>query len=65
MRCWRNGKLEVEQSLDKMTAPFVSRGEYAETCHWISALREGRSPAPGVGDVLGSAELCAQLMTCK
>ena len=62
LRCWRDGKLEVDEVTDAQTPPFVYRGEYAECGEFLAALGEHRPPRPGVADVLPSAELCARLL---
>lgn len=58
---WEDGKM-VEQNIpDDDQLSFVRDGTYAETCEFISALKEGRSPYPSPAEVYPTVQLCHQI----
>lgn len=61
LHCWRGGRLEVEEFADEGTPEDLRSGAYEEVLEFVSALREGRRPAPTVEDVLPSSRVCFQI----
>lgn len=57
LRCWRGGRLEVEEAADDQPED-VRNGGYDEVVEFVRALASGRRPRPTVEDVLPSARIC-------
>jgi predicted dehydrogenase len=58
IKCWRDGKLALEDYVPDDEAHEVLSGGYAETVEFLSALGEGRCPNPSIEDILPSQEIC-------
>ena len=61
VRCWENGRLEVEDEPARDMSGFVKNGTYDETTEFISALKENRVPHPTPAEVLQTVELCHRI----
>jgi predicted dehydrogenase len=57
LRCWRGGRLEVEEAADGQPED-VRNGGYGEVVEFVRALGAGGRPRPTVEDVLPSARIC-------
>lgn len=57
LRCWRGGRLEVEEAADDQPED-VCNGGYDEVVEFVRALRAGARLRPTVADVLPSARIC-------
>jgi predicted dehydrogenase len=57
LRCWRGGRLEIDETADDVPED-VRNGGYDEVVGLVGALAEGRRPRPTVEDVLPSARIC-------
>lgn len=58
VKCWREGKLVVEDYVPEDEPHEVLSGGYAELVEFVSALRECRSPKPSIEDILPSQDIC-------
>lgn len=57
LECWRNGKLEVEET-SGAEPEDLRNGSYEEVIEFVGALRNHRTPKPTVEDILPSARIC-------
>ena len=57
LRCWRGGRLEIDETADDVPED-VRNGGYDEVAEFACALAEGRRPRPEIADVLPSARIC-------
>lgn len=57
LRCWRGGRLEVEEAADGQPED-VRNGGYDEVTEFVRALGAGARPRPTIADVLPSARIC-------
>lgn len=57
LRCWRGGRLEVEEAADDQPED-VRNGGYGEVVEFVRALGAGARLRPTVEDVLPSARIC-------
>jgi predicted dehydrogenase len=57
LRCWRGGRLEIDETADDVPED-VRNGGYDEVVEFVSALAEGRRPRPTIEDVLPSTRIC-------
>jgi predicted dehydrogenase len=57
LRCWRGGRLEIDETADDVPED-VRNGGYDEVAEFVRALAEGERPRPTVEDVLPSARIC-------
>jgi predicted dehydrogenase len=58
VRCWRDGRLEIERTAAPETPLFLRDGSYEETSAFIRCLREGNPFYPQMEHVLPSLLLC-------
>lgn len=61
VRCWRNGRLEVEEVADPATPLCLRDGSWEETCAFLDALRYQTALRPTVADIAPTMELCARI----
>ncbi len=65
VRCWRDGKLVVEDHVPDDQPHEILTGGYGELVEFVSALGEGRCPKPSIEDVLPSQDICFDIArTC-
>lgn len=57
LRCWRGGRLEIDETADEVHED-VRNGGYDEVVEFVGALAEGRRPRPTIEDILPSARIC-------
>ena len=65
LRCWKDNKVVVDETLPEGQPEFVCVGPYAETEEFVKALEEGREPWPSVEEVFPSVELAFNLDPSK
>jgi predicted dehydrogenase len=57
LRCWRGGRLEVDETAEDVPED-VRNGGYGEVIELVRALAAGERPRPTIADVLPSARIC-------
>ncbi|NOY82273.1 MAG: Gfo/Idh/MocA family oxidoreductase [Kiritimatiellaeota bacterium] len=57
LRCWRDGRLELETASRPDQPVFFNCGAYDEVVEFVGALKAGRSPRPDLEAVLPSARI--------
>jgi len=57
-RCWRDGKLVLEDYVPDDAPHEILTGGYAELVEFVSALRTGRRPEPSIEEVMPSQAIC-------
>jgi predicted dehydrogenase len=57
LRCWRGGRLEIDETADDVPED-VRNGGYDEVVEFVSALAAGERPRPTIEDVLPSVRIC-------
>ena len=58
LRCWRDGRLEVERISSEAEPEDLRNGGYEEVVEFVRALKTGTPPRPSVEDILPSARIC-------
>ena len=58
LRCWRDGKLELEAISSETEPEDLRNGGYEEVVEFVRALKAGTPPRPSVDDILPSAQVC-------
>jgi myo-inositol 2-dehydrogenase / D-chiro-inositol 1-dehydrogenase len=61
LRCWRENRLELEETAPLDTPADMLDGSYNEVVAFVGALRAGRDLRPAIKDVFPSVQLCFQL----
>ena len=61
LRCWRQGKLVLEEGVPQDESPDVTSGAYGEVVEFVGALKQGVSPHPTIQDVLPSTDICFEI----
>jgi predicted dehydrogenase len=61
LHCWRDGRLEVEESVAEDEPEDLRNGAYEEVVEFAGALQAGRRPAPTVEEILPSSRVCFRI----
>lgn len=61
VRCWRNGRIEIESVADPAAPLCLRDGSWEETCAFLDALRHRTALRPTIADIAPTMELCARI----
>lgn len=59
LRCWKNGKLALEEDIDENTPLFLRDGSFEETSAFINGLKQGARLSPSLVEVLPALRICS------
>lgn len=63
LRCWKEGKLVIEEVVSADQDPDLISGAYGEVVEFVGALKRGVSPRPTIHDMIPSADICFEVAT--